>query len=178
MRSRSILAMLLALGASLALATAALAGGWASVIMTDPPKDPAPGSVTTIDLEVKQHGLTPVSWPKLTVVATNTATGETVTVIAQPKGAEGHYVAQITFPSSGDWALAFESNDLVMNGSEKLTLAAAPGGAVAASEATSTAADTLPTTIGIGFALAALLGLIGAMALRARSRRQRPAGAG
>ncbi len=130
MRHRSIAAVLAAL-ASLAIASTAIAGGWAQVTAQNPPVDPPVGQETTINLEVLQHGETPVSWPDLSVIATNKATGDTVRVKAQAQGPAGSYVATITFPSAGAWTLTFDSTDLMMEGWVPLQIAAGVGAAPA-----------------------------------------------
>ena len=47
MHTRRFLALPLALLASLALAASALAGGWATVTISDPPTEPTAGSTTS-----------------------------------------------------------------------------------------------------------------------------------
>jgi hypothetical protein len=159
---RRLLAIPLVLIASLAFTTAVLAGGWAQVTMTDPPIDPAAGGGTTIGFQVLQHGQTAVSWPRITVVATNTTTGAAVTAAARAEGPTGHYVATLVFPSEGSWTLTYLSQDLQMEGSS--SLAVAPAAPVAA--APGTAVDPLP----IGLAGLVLLVLLigGAFVIRGR----------
>ena len=118
--------------AILLLATVVAAGGWASVTVTDPPTGVAAGGASTLELVVRQHGVTPVSWPRLFVVATSPA-GDVVRVPATPtKGSEGNYTAVLTLPAAGSWALSFNSVDLVMQGSATLEVgpAIAPPAAV------------------------------------------------
>jgi hypothetical protein len=119
-----LIALPLAVLAGLALASVALAGGWAQVTVKDAPLDPPAGGGTPIDLRVLQHGATPVSWPHLTVIATDATSGESFLSRAQAKGAEGSYVATLVFPTAGDWTLTFESPELVMEGSAVLNVVA------------------------------------------------------
>ena len=132
MRHRSI-ALPLAVLASLVLASVAAAGGWAQVSAKNMPVDPPAGEPTTIELAVSQHGVTAVSWPDLTVIATNEASGDVIRVAAEAKGPVGSYVATIVFPSEGQWVLTFDSTALEMAGWAPIqiapTVAAAPGGA-------------------------------------------------
>src|SRR5215218_7582471 len=131
MHTRNLLAVLLASLALLALAGAAFAGGWASVSMTDPPTDITVGQETRVELTVLQHGKTPIDWPKLTVAATQADTGETVRADATPvRGELGRYRATLVFPSDGEWDIAYESSDLVMDGSASLAVAQLPAVAV------------------------------------------------
>jgi hypothetical protein len=109
-----------------------VAGGWAEVAVTDPPLDPPVGSGTTVGLQVMQHGVTPVSWPTLTVVATDKVTGESFRTEARAEGPEGHYVATLTFPAAGSWALTFDSIDLAMSGFSTVRVGPAAVGASAA----------------------------------------------
>jgi hypothetical protein len=122
---RRFIALPLAVIASLALAAIALAGGWAQVTVNDSPVDPPAGGGTPIDLRVLQHGVTPVSWPNLNVIATDAASGDTFRTKAQAKGAEGSYVATLVFPAAGEWTLTFESPELVMEGSAAVNVVAA-----------------------------------------------------
>ena len=122
MRHRSI-ALPLAVLALFAVASIAFAGGWAQVNVTNVPADPPPGEETTIQLNVLQHGMTPVSWPGLTVVATDATTGAVVRVAAKASGPEGAYAATLVFPSAGEWRLTFESPNLLMEGSAAIHVA-------------------------------------------------------
>jgi hypothetical protein len=171
MRHGSIALPLAAL-ASLALATVAVAGGWAQVSARNVPVDPPAGQQTTIDLRVLQHGVTPVSWPRLTIIASDATSGAVVRTQALAKGTEGSYVATIVFPSEGEWTLAFESKDLVMQGSVTMQVAppvaAAPAGGGAAGQVApaATGFDVMP----LAFALlgAAVVVAIGGLVLRSR----------
>jgi hypothetical protein len=169
MRHRSI-ASLLAVLALLALASVAVAGGWAQVTAKSVPTDPPAGGETTIELNMLQHGRTPVSWPRLTVVATDAASGAVVRVEATATGPEGSYVAKITFPSAGQWTLTYESADLVMEGSTPIRIAApvaaAPGSTPVEAPATQ-ASNVLPLVFA-ALAVVALLAIGGGLVLRGR----------
>ena len=134
-----LIALPLAVLASLVLATAAGAGGWAQVTVTNAPTDPPAGGGTPIELSVLQHGVTPVSWPTLTVVATDATSGTVVRADAKAEGAEGTYVASIVFPTAGNWNLTFESAELDMSGSAAVSVA--PPGVAAQPAAATTAAS-------------------------------------
>jgi hypothetical protein len=150
MRHRSI-ALPLAVLASLVLASVAAAGGWAQVSAKNMPVDPPAGEPTTIELAVSQHGVTAVSWPDLTVIATNEASGDVIRVAAEAKGPVGAYIATIVFPSEGQWVLTFDSTDLEMAGWAPIqiapTVAAAPAGAGAGTPNQATAAAPLATEV-------------------------------
>ena len=157
MRNRSI-SLASAVLASILVASVATAGGWAQVTGTNIPDDPQAGEEATIEVNVFQHGVTPVSWPGLTVVATDAKSGSVVRAEAQAKGPEGSYVATIVFPSAGEWTLTFVSKDLEMEGSLAMTVAP-PVAAAAAGTAASTAQafDVLPLVLVL---LAAALALV------------------
>ena len=159
MHKRRFIALPLAALASLAFAASALAGGWATVTISDPPAEPTAGSTTALDLTVLQHGVTPVSWLTITVVATNAETGATVAGQATATGATGHYTVSLTFPTEGSWAISYASPDLVMQGSQELAVAPA---AVAASSAPAS-----PVVDGAMLAvlLVLVLGFLGAFGL-------------
>ena len=171
MRHRFIALPLAAL-ASLALATVALAGGWAQVTVEDMPTDPPAGGGTPIELSVFQHGVTPVSWPHLTVVATDATSGTVVRTNAQAKGPEGSYVATINFPSAGEWNLTFDSPELEMSGSAAINVAPAvvavqpPAAAAASAGPAASTFDATPLLLLLVAALAVLA--ISGLALKAR----------
>ena len=119
---RRLIAFPLAALASLLLASVALAGGWAEVTVKDTPVDPPAGGGTPIEMSVLQHGVTPVSWPHLSVIATDEASGSMFKTDAQTKGPEGTYVATIVFPKAGDWTLSFDSPELEMSGTAAISV--------------------------------------------------------
>lgn len=170
MRHGSIAIPLAAL-ASIVLAAVAVAGGWAQVTGTNVPVDPQAGEESTIELRVLQHGQTPVSWPGLTVVATDATSGAVVRAEAKAVGPAGSYVATIVFPSAGSWTLTFESAELIMEGSVAMhvapPVAAVPAGAGTPSEAPVTLAfDMLPLVLVLLAGAVALA--VGGLALRTR----------
>lgn len=177
MRHRPIAAAaaLIAMLTLLVAATAAVAGGWAQVTAKNVPVDPPAGEETTISLSMLQHGQTPVSWPRLTVVATEKTSGATVSAQATATGPEGSYVVKLTFPSEGQWTLSFLSQDLVMEGSATVSVAAVAAAPAAGSQAPSTKAfDAMLPLLAVLVVFAALV--IGVLGLRGRAAREVPAG--
>lgn len=157
MRTRSI-ALASAVLASLLVASVVAAGGWAQVTGTNVPVDPQAGEEATVEFNVFQHGLTPVSWPGLTVVATDAASGTVVRAEAHAKGPEGSYVATIVFPSAGAWTLTFVSKDLEMEGSVAMTVAPPVAAALpGAAASTAQAFDVLPLVLVLLAAAVALV---------------------
>ena len=168
MRRRS-LAIPSAILAALLLTVGAVAGGWATVALTDPPVDPPAGSGTLVELDVLQHGETPVSWVSLTVVATNDSSGQSFETPARAEGPTGRYVATITFPTEGRWTLSFESPDLIMDGTATMQVAPAVAAApVAADPSTSTVAGLDPVALGLVALVIIALVAGGAIAWRGR----------
>lgn len=163
---RRFIAPALAALAALMLASTALAGGWAEVTVPNLPTDPPAGEETTIELNVLQHGVTPVSWPRITVIATNVATEEVTAAQAKASGPEGHYTAKITFPSEGEWTISFVSPELQMDGTATLSVSPPIVTAPAATAATS-GLDMLPIALLLMVALFVAIA-IAAVAMRSR----------
>jgi hypothetical protein len=164
---RRLLPLPLAGLACLALASAALAGGWAQVTVPNLPTDPPAGEETTIELNVLQHGVTAVSWPQITVIATNEATDEVTAAQATASGPEGHYTETLTFPSEGEWTLSFVSPELVMDGTTTLSVGPAIVAAAPAAAAASASYDLLPLALVLIVALFAAIA-IAAVVMRSR----------
>jgi hypothetical protein len=106
MTRRSIVPAALALGLLLMLVVPALAGGWADVKVdaaatTQPPRE---GQPLTVGFTVLQHGVTPAGWVSPTVRVTSLGGGTDQTVVAEPSGSDGHFVAAFTHDASGYWA--------------------------------------------------------------------------
>ena len=173
MHTRRFIALPLAALASVAVAASVLAGGWATVTISDPPAEPTAGGTTTLDLNVLQHGVTPVSWLAITVVATNAETGATVASPAKASGATGHYTVSLTFPTEGSWTISYASPDLVMEGNQELAVAAPAVVAESSSAATSPVVDgamlAVLLVLVVGF-----IGAFGVMVVHDR-RKDRPA---
>jgi hypothetical protein len=175
MRRRSALLSLLLLPGSLALATAVAAGGMAIITVTDVPPEPTPGEDTTIGFLVMQHGETAVSWPKITLVATESSSGTVVLAPSRAEGGPGEYVSSIVFPTAGDWRLTFDSPDLQMEGSALVHVPEPVVAAPVVSSASETAAAATPATddvLPIVVALAFIAVAMGVAGLALRGRRQ------
>ena len=96
-------------------ATAVLAGGWATIAADDAsPPEPRAGEDVEYGFTVLQHGETPAGFEDPTLRLTNTVTGETFDVPAEPSGPAGHFVARFTFPSSGSWSYGVQLRDLAV----------------------------------------------------------------
>jgi plastocyanin len=89
--------------ALLILSTPVLAGGYAVVRLDEPPGDVAAGTPWRFGFMVLQHDITPNSDVTPVVTAWNRETGEEITATGVQQGPVGHFVAEITFPSAGEW---------------------------------------------------------------------------
>ena len=94
--------------------TGVAAGGWAT-INADPTNTPQPkaGEPFTFGFTVLQHGVTPAGWVETpTFVGIDTTTGQRIEAKASGQGADGHFVATVTLPSSGYWTWQVVLTDL------------------------------------------------------------------
>ena len=81
----------------------AQAGGWAVITLDELPTQITAGQALSIGFTVRQHGRTLRSDLKPIVRFDRADAKESFEVTAQREGAEGHYVAEIKFPSAGQW---------------------------------------------------------------------------
>jgi hypothetical protein len=95
------LVLSLAFALALAAAPAAHAGGWATVGLDQPIGDPRAGEPWTVDVEVLQHGVTPMTdvRPRVRIMRGD----EQRDFAARPTGEPGIYSATLRFPSEGRW---------------------------------------------------------------------------
>jgi YtkA-like protein len=166
---------LAAAGIALVGAGTASAGCMATVGLSPQP-DVAAGETWTANIQVLQHGQTPMADATPSVIIANAATGEERTFPATLSDPEdGVYVASVVFPTAGSWSVAVNDGFPVAECAQTHTfgahtIAAPASGAVANDEAGGSVA--LPLGLGLG------LGLVAAVAatLAARARRNREAG--
>jgi hypothetical protein len=181
MRHRSLTAILAALTATFVLASSALAGGWANAILDDPGDGGTPGAgePITIGFTLLQHGVTPVDFGTPSVTIMNADSGESRTFEARQRGASGHWVARVTYPSNGTWQMTVTHPDLevAMSGFRPVTIGPAPA-APAAQPAQSAAASSGNLLQPIALAAFVLLilvaiGLVGVTLFRRRTAPRR-----
>jgi hypothetical protein len=96
----------LAAAAGLAVAGTAQAGCWATVGLSTLPEGAAPGETWAVDVNVLQHGRTPLADATPAVLIRSSATGETRRFPAEPTAVEGRYRAEVVFPTAGTWAVS------------------------------------------------------------------------
>jgi hypothetical protein len=136
----------------------ALAGGWAEVVMVDDSQGPPiAGEETEIRFSLLQHGVSAVDFGEVQLTATNSETGEVISVPATNHGG-GSWSAIVTFPVEGDWQIGVAHNDLET--SPPTTVSVGPIDGLA----------WLPGLLSVGlFALAAIV-VLGSMLLIGRRR--------
>jgi hypothetical protein len=108
LRAAAAASMLLLLAA-----TTVSAGGWATIVADQAtPPEPRAGEDVEYGFTVLQHGVTPAGFEDPTLRLSNTVTGESFDVSAEPSGPVGHFVARFAFPSAGSWSYGVELRDL------------------------------------------------------------------
>lgn len=166
MRTMSRIALLAAV-AFAALTGTAHGGGWATVELVEAPGGLVAGEPWRVELIVKQHGITPMTDVTPSVEITSDA-GVVRTFPARPTERVGHYVAEVTFPSAGEWRTRLYDGftDVMPHRLSPLTVSSASGASVAAG------GFPWPQAIAVGFV--ALLFLAGLIATLDRPRRRLP----
>ena len=86
---------------SLVLAAPAAAGGWATVGLGPPPPGTGAGDTWNAEMTILQHGQTPLTGIVPTVTITKGDVTKTFT--GKPTKTPGVYVAEVKFPSGGEW---------------------------------------------------------------------------
>ena len=87
--------------ATLAVAGAARAGGWATVQLSSTPTGAKAGQPWVVTVTVLQHGRTPLHGVKPTVTISNGT--KSVVFKAVPAGKPGVYRARVVFSKPGTW---------------------------------------------------------------------------
>jgi hypothetical protein len=136
----------------------ALAGGWAEVVMVDDSAGPpVAGEESEISFSLLQHGVSAVDFGEVQVTATNSETGQVISVPATNHGG-GAWSALVTFPVEGDWQVGVAHNDLETSPPTTVSVGRIDGVA------------WLPGLLSVGlFALAAMV-VLGSMLLIGRRR--------
>lgn len=104
-----------ALAILLLAAGTVLGGGWATITADQGAAgdQPRAGETDEFGFTVLQHGQTPAGWVNATLIVENIATAKTIRVAATPQGADGHFVAAVTFPEAGYWSWRVDITDLI-----------------------------------------------------------------
>lgn len=146
---RLALTVALAVGVllTLLLPQAAHAGGWATVTTAESLDDVCAGEETTLVLEVKQHGQSPINWETPALSAINAATGERVTATGVATEPVGHYTVRVTFPTAGTWSWAVTLAQLAVIESEFAPITVTEAGAAPATTGAGTTQTTSPEVV-------------------------------
>lgn len=107
MKRLSAAAAISALAASVLLTMPVAAGGWAAVniIPDESGPEPVAGVAWPVEVQVLQHGVTPIAWEQVSIVGRNPASGLVVAANASASDTVGRYTAEVVFPDAGDWTL-------------------------------------------------------------------------
>lgn len=92
------------IGGALAIAPAAVAGGWATVELSSTPDAVKPGEPWIVELTILQHGRTPLEDVVPRVAVTPGEAGAADEVLAKPTDRPGVYRAQVEVPDSGTFS--------------------------------------------------------------------------
>ena len=109
-----------------ALATPALAGGWAVTTFDDMPGQIVSGKEYALGYTIRQHGATPINVDKTEIVAV-AVSGRTLSFPGKSDGAVGHYVATVFFPAGGTYTWQVTQGDFAAQDLGKLSVIAAAG---------------------------------------------------
>jgi hypothetical protein len=141
-----------------------LAGGWAATTIDALPESEfAAGRTYRIGYTIRQHGQTPFDGARTSILIYSAETGERRMFPGSADGQAGHYVAEVTFPTGGDWTWKVSQDPF----------------AVQTLGTVSVAPHAPPTSSGLTLSLALLLpacGIVGAIGLLALLVRRRRAG--
>jgi hypothetical protein len=122
-------AALLAITGLLALPAGALAGGWATVGLSSTPDGLAPGATWNVEIEVLQHGRTPLQdiHPTVSITAADDERPRTFTT--RPTGKPGVYRAAVRFPRAGTWRYVVDDGFTARHPYPPVQIGAGGGGA-------------------------------------------------
>ncbi|MBK8904784.1 MAG: hypothetical protein IPM53_26630 [Anaerolineaceae bacterium] len=88
---------------------AARAGGWATLTLTELPKEVVAERPFTIEFTMRQHGHAPVTGFDATVLAVHSASGEQLSFATEANPDEENYTATLVLPQAGEWQWEIET---------------------------------------------------------------------
>ncbi len=109
-----------------ALATPALAGGWAVTTFDDMPGQIVSGKEYALGYTIRQHGATAINVDKTEIVAV-AVSGRTLSFPGKSDGAVGHYVATVFFPAGGTYTWKVTQGGFAAQDLGRLRVLAATG---------------------------------------------------
>ena len=155
----------------LALPAAASAGGWATVQLSSTPDNMRPGATWKVDIEVLQHGRTPLDDVHPTVTISSGGVSRTFTT--RPTGKPGTHRAEVAFPRAGTWRYVIDDGFTARHSYPPVQIGP---GTVPAAPSAAGGENGGPAWERIGIAL--LAGLAAAALALVPRRRRRAAAAG
>ena len=103
-RSRSVIGLVLAcVGLALVWTPSVFAGGWAVTTLDPLPNELRAGETYAIGYVIRQHGQTPFTSAQTAIEIRSSGSQVPQRFRAVADGAPGHYIAQVTFPTAGEW---------------------------------------------------------------------------
>ena len=170
MRTRTAAA--LSIIVALALPAGATAGGWAVVRLSSTPDGLAPGAPWNVEIEVLQHGRTPLDdvQPKVLIISADKSLRRTFAT--RPAGRPGVHRATVTFPRAGIWRYTVDDGFTARHQYPAVRIDDRAGLVVrdgAGGDSTGIAFDRLGLALLAGLAAAALA--VGLPRVRGRRRR-------
>ena len=90
-------------GLALVGVSSAFAGGWAVTTLDPLPNELRAGQTYAIGYMIRQHGQTPFASAQTAIEIRSSRSQAPQRFRAVPDGPPGHYVAQVTFPTAGEW---------------------------------------------------------------------------
>lgn len=107
--------------ATLAVAGAAWAGGWATVQLSSTPTGTKAGQPWVVTVTVLQHGRTPLAGVKPTITIRNGGTSAVFKAV--PTGKPGVYRSRVVFPRAGMWTYEVYDGFVRYGGAQRHTYA-------------------------------------------------------
>jgi hypothetical protein len=100
---RALKIALVCIGLAVALVPSVFAGGWAVTTLDALPSEIRAGQSYSIGYVIRQHGQTPYTNAQTAIEIRSSDREPPTRFRARPEGAAGHYVAEVIFPSAGEW---------------------------------------------------------------------------
>jgi hypothetical protein len=160
------------LAAALIAPATATAGGFATVGLNPPPEEIGPGTPWVVDLEILQHGRTPLEGVEPSVIVTGG--GDREVFPAEPTGKPGVYRAEVVFPGEGTWRYAVDDGFTQTHTFPPVTIGSGDGTAAAGTAAAGAQPDDGGPDIALALAIAAAAGFAAALVVTVVRRRPRP----
>ena len=164
---RITLVAAVALAAALTAPATGLAGGFATVGLSSLPDDARPGEPWVVDMTVLQHGRTPLEGVHPAMIIEPADRGTATRFDAEPTGRPGVYRAEVVFPEAGEWSFAADDGFAAAHHLGTVSI----GGDSSATSISAPGPEDGGMSIPLALAIAALAGLLAAVAADLARRR-------